>query len=102
MVVAHEGVRIADPHVRVGLVAGDGGALLWPLLMGHVRAKRYLLTGDALSAAQAERAGLVSDLVPLEQLERSRCSLSRTLRRHEWTDICSAKHAAACKGLVYE
>jgi enoyl-CoA hydratase len=92
MVVAHEGVRIADPHVRVGLVAGDGGALLWPLLMGHVRAKRYLLTGDTLNAVQAERMGLISDLVPIETLDEVSYGLAERLARGatkaiRWTKI---------------
>ena len=38
----------ADPHVSVGLVAGDGGAILWPQLIGYARARRYLLTGDPI------------------------------------------------------
>jgi enoyl-CoA hydratase len=92
MVVAHDGVRIADPHVRVGLVAGDGGALVWPLLMGHVRAKRYLLTGDTLSAVQAERAGLISDLVPLAELDVVSYGLAERLARGatkaiRWTKV---------------
>ena len=91
-VVAHDGVRIADPHVRVGLVAGDGGALVWPLLMGHVRAKRYLLTGDTLSAAQAERMGLISDLIPMDQLDATAFGLADRLARGagkaiRWTKV---------------
>lgn len=63
IVVAWRGAKIADPHVRLGLVAGDGGILGWSHAMGIMRAKRYLLTGDALSAADAFTLGLVSDLV---------------------------------------
>lgn len=54
---------IGDPHVRVGLVAGDGGTIAWPLAVGPARAKRYLLTGDALDAVEAERIGLVNEVV---------------------------------------
>src|SRR6266567_2425029 len=54
---------IAAPHVKVGIVAGDGGAVAWPLAMGPARAKRYLMTGDALSAAEAEQMGLVNFVV---------------------------------------
>jgi len=91
-VVAHEAVRIADPHVRVGLVAGDGGALLWPLFMGPVMAKRHLLSGDGLSAVQAERFGLISDLVPREQLDAATFELADRLARGairaiRWTKI---------------
>jgi enoyl-CoA hydratase len=63
VVVMAETATIADPHVRVGLVAGDGGAVLWPMLVGLMQAKRYLLTGDALSATEAERLGLITECV---------------------------------------
>ena len=63
IIVASKTARIADPHVKVGLVAGDGGCLFWPAAMGMNRAKRYLLTGDLLSAEEAWRMGLVTDLV---------------------------------------
>jgi enoyl-CoA hydratase len=51
---------IADPHVRVGIVAGDGGTTIWPLVLGPMLAKRYLLTGDAVTADEALRLGLVT------------------------------------------
>jgi enoyl-CoA hydratase len=63
IVVASKNARIADPHVKVGLVAGDGGVLFWPASMGLHRARRYLLTGDMLPAEQAYQFGLVTDLV---------------------------------------
>lgn len=52
--------KIGDTHVRMGLVAGDGGALLWPALIGVTRARRYLLTGDLLTGAEAAALGLVT------------------------------------------
>ena len=64
MVICGETSRIGDPHVKIGLVAGDGGALIWPLLVGPIRAKQYLMTGELLSAAEAERIGLVGKVVP--------------------------------------
>jgi enoyl-CoA hydratase len=60
---------IGDPHVRVGIVAGDGGVAIWPLAVGPARAKQYLLTGDPLTAAEAERIGLVNRVVPAAELE---------------------------------
>lgn len=63
IVVAARGAKIADPHVVLGLVAGDGGVLGWSQSVGIMRAKRYLLTGDAISAEDACAMGLVSDLV---------------------------------------
>jgi enoyl-CoA hydratase len=63
IIVASKTARIADPHVKVGLVAGDGGCLFWPASIGLHRARRYLLTGDLLSAEEAWKFGLVTDLV---------------------------------------
>jgi enoyl-CoA hydratase len=59
---------IADPHVRVGIVAGDGGVAIWPLVLGPARAKELLLTGDPVDAARAERWGLVNHVVAAPQL----------------------------------
>jgi enoyl-CoA hydratase len=62
-IVAARQARISDPHVVIGLAAGDGGSVLWPLHIGLLRAKRYLLTGDRLTAEDAYAMGLVTDLV---------------------------------------
>jgi enoyl-CoA hydratase/carnithine racemase len=63
--------KIADPHVRVGLVAGDGGAVIWPHLIGHALAKEYLLTGKPILAQDAERIGLINHAVPATELDRA-------------------------------
>jgi enoyl-CoA hydratase len=62
-IVASRTAQIADTHVVAGLVAGDGGCLVWPQAVGMLRARRHLLTGDALSAEDAHAMGLVTDLV---------------------------------------
>ncbi|MBB4615436.1 enoyl-CoA hydratase/isomerase family protein [Novosphingobium taihuense] len=61
--------KIGDPHVKVGLATGDGGALLWPNLVGIVEARRHLLTGIPLSGAQAAAKGLVTEAVPRAELD---------------------------------
>jgi enoyl-CoA hydratase len=63
IVVASRGAKIVDSHVKIGLVAGDGGVVVWPANMGMIRAKRHLLTGDPLLAEVAYQLGVVSDLV---------------------------------------
>ena len=60
--------RIGDPHVQVGLVAADGGVVLWPMLIGANRAKEYLFTGDLLTGDQAEQIGLVNHSVPADEV----------------------------------
>ncbi|WP_114951640.1 enoyl-CoA hydratase/isomerase family protein [Sphingosinicella terrae] len=63
IIIASRNVKIGDPHVKVGLAAGDGGCLVWPAAFGMVRAKRHLLTGDPIGAEEAHRLGGVTDLV---------------------------------------
>jgi enoyl-CoA hydratase/carnithine racemase len=69
VIFASDTARFADPHVRVGVVAGDGGAVIWPQLVGYARAKEYLMTGDALIAAEAERIGLINHVVSDAELD---------------------------------
>ena len=70
---------IADPHVLVGIVAGDGGAAIWPLAVGPARAKDYLMTGDPLPAVEAERIGLVNHVVAADQLDAEAMAFARKL-----------------------
>ena len=69
LIIAADTARIGDPHVRVGLVAGDGGAVIWPLLVGYSRAKQYLLSGDMLTAQEAQQIGLINFCVAAEDLD---------------------------------
>jgi enoyl-CoA hydratase len=69
IIIAVDTARFADPHVRIGLTAGDGGALIWPQLVGFARAKQYLLTGDLIAAPEAERIGLINFSVPAAELD---------------------------------
>jgi enoyl-CoA hydratase len=62
-IVAARTATISDPHVALGLVAGDGGCLVWPQSVGMLRARRHLLTGDPIDAETAAAMGLVTDLV---------------------------------------
>jgi enoyl-CoA hydratase len=69
VIIADETARIGDPHVKVGLVAGDGGAIIWPQLIGFARAKELLMTGDLLVATDAARMGLINYAVPAAELD---------------------------------
>ncbi len=74
-----ESATIADPHVRVGIVAGDGGVAIWPLVLGPARAKQYLMTGDAVTAGEAERLGLVNRVVSSEALQEQALAFAQRL-----------------------
>ena len=69
VIFASEKARISDPHVKIGLVAGDGGAIIWPQLVGYARAKELLMTGDPVSASRAAEIGLINHCVPAEALD---------------------------------
>lgn len=69
IVVMSEDATLGDPHVQVGLTAGDGGAVIWPLLTSLNKAKEFLMTGEHLSAAEAEEMGLINHVVPADELD---------------------------------
>lgn len=69
IIVADENARIGDPHVKAGLVAADGGSILWPQMIGFARAKEFLLTGDLLTAGEAAAMGLINHAVPTAELD---------------------------------
>jgi enoyl-CoA hydratase/carnithine racemase len=59
---------LADPHVTVALVAGDGGAVVWPYMTSILKAKQFLLTGDRVSAEEAVQLGLANFAVPAAEV----------------------------------
>ena len=66
--VMSETARFTDGHTKLGVVAGDHAAILWPLLCGMAKAKYYLLTSEFIDGREAERIGLVSLCVPADQV----------------------------------
>ena len=71
VIFAVPNAKIGDPHVKVGFAAGDGGAIIWPHLLGHARAKEYLLTGRLLTGEEAAKIGLINHVVAPEELDRT-------------------------------
>ena len=63
----------------MGLVAGDGGAIIWPALIGVAKAKQFLMTGDLIPAPEAERIGLVNKFVPAEEVLAAATDMARRL-----------------------
>ena len=79
VVFVAESARIGDPHVSVGLVAGDGGTIAWPLALGPMLAKRFLLTGDPVAADEAVRLGLAYRAVPDDELHAESLAFAHRL-----------------------
>ncbi|SEO67233.1 enoyl-CoA hydratase [Salinihabitans flavidus] len=113
VVIASEKAKIGDPHVSIGLVAGDGGAFLWPQMIGFGRAREYLMTGDPIPATDAAQMGLISRAVPVENLDEAAYGLARRLaggaiKAIRWTKITAnlplkaLVHASMDAGIAYE
>jgi len=93
IIYASDRARIGDTHVRAGLVAGDGGAVIWPLLIGMAKAKELLMTGDIIDAQEAERIGLINKVVPHDELMETVMDLARRLATGPALAIRGTKHA---------
>jgi enoyl-CoA hydratase/carnithine racemase len=79
VVLIADDTYMSDPHVVMGMVAGDGGAVTWPLMMSILKAKEYLLTGDRIPAAQAVALGLANRAIPASELRSEALALAHRL-----------------------
>lgn len=91
MVIAAEGARFCDSHVRMGIAPGDGGAALIPLLIGFHRAKEYLMLGEPIPADKAEEIGLINYCVPDSELDEFVDGYARRLAKGAPLAISYAK-----------
>lgn len=91
VVVAGRSAVFADTHVKMGIGAGDGGQVIWPLLMGVNRAKFFLMTGDRLDADEAERLGLVNQVVDDDELLPTALALADRLAAGPLEAIIASK-----------
>lgn len=113
VVFAAENAKIGDPHVSIGFAAADGGAAIWPQLIGYARAKEYLMTGDLMTARQAAEIGLINHTVPAEELDArvdAFCErlLNGATKAIRWTKVAvnlelkRIAHGVMDAGLAYE
>jgi enoyl-CoA hydratase len=107
VIFAADTAKIGDPHVGIGLVAGDGGAVVWAQRIGLARAKEYLLTGELLSATRAAELGLINHAVPPGELDaavdafcqRLLAGASNAIR---WTKVLTNMELKRIAGAVME
>jgi enoyl-CoA hydratase/carnithine racemase len=84
---------LADTHVTVGLVAGDGGVVTWPFMMSMLKAKEYLFTGERIPAEIAVQIGLANRVVPAESLMDEALLLARKLAAQPTQALQETKRA---------
>jgi enoyl-CoA hydratase/carnithine racemase len=82
IVLAAEGTYFQDaPHPAFGIVPGDGLHILWPEVIGEIRGRYFLLSGQKLSAAEAKEYGAVNEVLPREALLPRAWALARHLKK---------------------
>jgi len=96
--------KIGDTHVKVGLVAGDGGSALWPWLVGFHRAKEYLFGCDLMLGTEAARIGLVNYAYPKDQLDAKVQEFAEKLANQpplalQWTKAATNSQLRAMVGV---
>lgn len=90
--IATPEAKIIDGHTRLGVAAGNHAAIVWPLLCGLAKAKYYLLTCEPLTGAEAERIGLISLVVPDEELDAKAVEVAARLASGAQQAIRWTKH----------
>ncbi len=81
IIVGVEGARFGDPHCNIGLVCGDGGALLWSQQIGYARAREFLFTGRLVKMEEAAEIGLINYAVPREELDAKVMELASAIAK---------------------
>jgi enoyl-CoA hydratase/carnithine racemase len=94
--IAAETAKLGDTHVKVGLVAGDGGVVIWPLLLGMARAKEFLMRGRIVLAPEAADLGLINYALPAaEVMPKAREIAAEFVQTAplalRWTKVCMNK-----------
>jgi enoyl-CoA hydratase/carnithine racemase len=88
IVLAADTAVFADaPHFRFGTVPSDGVHVIWPLLLGPNRARYFLLTGQRIGAEEAQRLGVVAEVLPADQVLDRAWELARELARQPVTTL---------------
>ena len=99
--------KFGDSHVKVGLVAGDGGAVIWPILVGPNRAKEFLMRGKLVSGTEAQAMGLVNHAVPVDQVMEEAMKIARELNALpplavRWTKLSVNKYIKQQLNLILD
>ncbi len=91
LVIAAEDAQFGQPQAKIGLIPGGGATQRLPRAIGLHRARQYIFTGDRLSAREAERLGLVNQVVPAAELGSAALQWARRLLAVSPTALAFAK-----------
>ena len=103
-IIAADNARFGQPEVKLGVIPGAGGTQRLPRAVGKAKAMDLALTGRMMDAAEAERAGLVSRVVPLEKLMEEALGAALLISDHSQMATMAAKESVnrAFEGTLHD
>ena len=93
IVIASDDARFGQPEIRLGIIPGAGGTQRLPRAIGKAKAMDMILTARMISAEEAERAGLVSRVVPAKSLVEDAVAVAATICEFSLPSVMMAKEA---------
>ena len=98
-IIAAENARFGQPEIKLGVIPGFGGTQRLPRAIGKAKAMDLVLTGRMMDAEEAERAGLVARVVPVERLLDEALQAAETIASYSLPSVIMAKE---CVNAAYE
>ncbi|MCM2479433.1 enoyl-CoA hydratase [Serpentinimonas maccroryi] len=92
-IIAADNAKFGQPEIKLGIIPGAGGTQRLPRAVGKSKAMELVLTGRMMDAAEAERAGLVSRVVPLDKLQDEALAAALTIAGYSQIAVMAAKEA---------
>jgi len=93
IIFAAEGAKFGQPEIKLGIIPGAGGTQRLPRAIGKAKAMDLVLTGRMMDAAEAERAGLVSRVVPAERLLEEALAAAAQIAEFSLPSVMMAKES---------
>ncbi len=92
-IIAADNAKFGQPEIKLGIIPGAGGTQRLPRAVGKSKAMELVLTGRMMDAAEAERAGLASRVVPLDKLQDEALAAALTIAGYSQIAVMAAKEA---------
>ena len=92
-IIAADNARFGQPEIKLGIIPGAGGTQRLPRAVGKAKAMDMALTGRMMDAGEAERAGLVSRVVPLDKLMDEAMAVALVICGYGQVAVMAAKEA---------